>query len=236
VSGEDFFARWSRRKRTVRQAEEPERTSPEPAGTGPDAAEPTAGAQEPAGPPDPALSPEEIARHPSVDALTPEADISAFLRKGVPETLRNAALRRMWVLDPAIRDHVGDARDYAWDWNTPGGVPGHGPLAPTDEAYATLERMFTAPERDGPGIGAEEPARNVEDGPQMTMADEQDPVSTPAGLGVAPRQPSRQPEGDPGASGECRSLDGEDTSTGEPEPRRDTLTQGRRRHGSATPD
>ena len=34
----------------------------------------------------------------------------------------------MWALDPKIRDYVGEARDYAYDWNTPGGVPGSGPV------------------------------------------------------------------------------------------------------------
>src|SRR6185295_10970769 len=51
-------------------------------------------------------------------------DITAFLRKGVPEHLRNAALRQSWALDPAIRNYVNPALDYAYDWNTPGGVPG----------------------------------------------------------------------------------------------------------------
>src|SRR5258707_8299326 len=50
--------------------------------------------------------------------------MTAFLRKGVPESLRNAALRKPWALDPAIRNYVNPALDYAFDWNTPGGVPG----------------------------------------------------------------------------------------------------------------
>ena len=51
-------------------------------------------------------------------------DITGFLRKGVPEHLRNAALRKSWALDPAIRNYVNPALEYAYDWNTPGGVPG----------------------------------------------------------------------------------------------------------------
>ncbi len=49
-------------------------------------------------------------------------------RKGVPEHLRNAALRKSWALDPAIRNYVNPALEYAYDWNTPGGVPGSGEL------------------------------------------------------------------------------------------------------------
>jgi len=44
--------------------------------------------------------------------------------RNVPEHLRNAALRKSWALDPAIRNYVNPALDYAYDWNTPGGVPG----------------------------------------------------------------------------------------------------------------
>jgi len=60
--------------------------------------------------------------------LTGSTDISVFLRKGVPEHLRNAALRKSWALDPAIRNYVNPALEYAYDWNAPGGVPGGGEL------------------------------------------------------------------------------------------------------------
>ncbi|TIU06806.1 MAG: DUF3306 domain-containing protein, partial [Mesorhizobium sp.] len=50
---------------------------------------------------------------PRVEDLTAESDLSAFLRKGVPKMLKRAALRRMWSLDPAIRDHIGPS-EYAW--------------------------------------------------------------------------------------------------------------------------
>ena len=62
---------------------------------------------------------------PRVEDLTPESDLSAFLRKGVPEALKQAALRRMWSLDPAIRDYVGPA-EYAWNFNDPGAMAGFG--------------------------------------------------------------------------------------------------------------
>src|SRR5260221_866345 len=61
---------------------------------------------------------------PKLEDLTGATDITGFLRKGVPEHLRNAALRKSWALDPAIRNYVNPALEYAYDWNTPGGVPG----------------------------------------------------------------------------------------------------------------
>ncbi|MFX8512285.1 DUF3306 domain-containing protein, partial [Acinetobacter baumannii] len=56
---------------------------------------------------------------PPVESLTPESDLAPFLRPEVPAALRQAALRRLWSLDPTIRDFVGPA-DYAWDYNAAG--------------------------------------------------------------------------------------------------------------------
>ncbi|MFL5218102.1 MAG: DUF3306 domain-containing protein, partial [Microvirga sp.] len=113
----------------------------------PDAAEAPAGAPLPEGDPasvlpEPELTPEELAALPKVEEITAASDISGFLRRGVPDALRNAALRRMWTLDPAIRDFVGEARDYAYDWNTPGGVPGAGALDPGDDVAAMVRSVF----------------------------------------------------------------------------------------------
>jgi hypothetical protein len=127
---DSFLTRWSRRKLEGRTPATP---SPDDAGSTP-VAEPQIA--------DDAITPEEIAALPAVSDITLETDITAFLRKGVPSALRNAALQRLWVLDPEIRDFVGDARDYAWDWNTPGGVPVSGPLEPGTDIPAMLRRIF----------------------------------------------------------------------------------------------
>src|SRR3954465_2968853 len=131
----DFLARWSRRKLEMRQAEPGAQPIPAPT-SGPDLQEPEPEPEE-AG-----LTPEEIADLPKIEELTPETDIRMFLRKGVPELLRRAALRRMWSLDPAIRDYVSEAREYAYDWNVPGGVPGNGPLLPSDNVEEMLGQIF----------------------------------------------------------------------------------------------
>ena len=72
--------------------------------------------------PIPNLPEVDLASLPPIEALTAQSDFSVFLRPGVPSVLRNAALRRMWSLDPAIRDYIGPA-DYQWDFNAPGGLP-----------------------------------------------------------------------------------------------------------------
>jgi hypothetical protein len=157
MSSESFLSRWSRRKQEVREAEQSEGVPLAP----PDPVErehapkTAASADPPAGEAaaDPELTPEEIARLPSIDELTADMDLSLFLRKGVPETLRNAALRRMWSLDPKIRDYVSEAREYAYDWNTPGGVPGFGgALPPAEEIRKLAERIVggQSPSEAGP--------------------------------------------------------------------------------------
>ena len=150
-----FLSRWSRRKRD--EARRPAEVPEVPA---------TDVAVEPAE--EGGLTPEELAALPSLDTLTAATDLAPFLRAGVPRVLRNAALRRMWSVDPAIRDFVSEAREYAYDWNTPGGVPGTGGLIPAEEVRAMVERVFgdqpAAAEPDDPGASSSS-SRGRREGP-----------------------------------------------------------------------
>jgi Protein of unknown function (DUF3306) len=108
--GKSFLSRWSQRKQ---EAKQPERDEPVEADL---PSTPVAESE---------AEPEfDLSSLPKLEDLTETTDITVFLRKGVPESLRNAALRKSWALDPAIRNYVNPALDYAYDWNTPGGVPG----------------------------------------------------------------------------------------------------------------
>ncbi len=130
---EGFLARWSRRKREAREGGEP---------PGPVPTEPMPARSEPAAAPEPE-EPIDLSTLPKLEELTPASDITAFLRKGVPLALRNAALRRMWSLDPAIRDYIGPV-DYGWDWNTPGGVPDYvAEIGETPEIRELVARMLS---------------------------------------------------------------------------------------------
>lgn len=189
-----FLSRWARRKREARAAERDVPAAPE-AGLGeafdaeaeaPLTATPVADPEglPAAEPDDPLAEPlaeplaDPLPELPPLDALTPESDLAPFLRAGVPAALRNAALRRMWSLDPAIRDFVSEAREYAYDWNSPGGVPGLGPLLPSDDVKAMLRRIVgglpeEAPADDGaPGAAeaAEAAATAAPDLPDSAMA------------------------------------------------------------------
>ena len=127
-----FLARWSQRKQ---EAKQPEPKQDAPAAAASDV------------PPEPVAEVEaepefDLSSLPKLEELTETTDITAFLSKGVPEHLRNAALRKSWALDPAIRNYVNPALEYAYDWNTPGGVPGTGELgAGVDVARMVLQIM-----------------------------------------------------------------------------------------------
>ena len=130
-----FLARWSRLKR------ETERPEPKPAQI--DSEKP---AQAETGPAkdDAPFDPSKLEIPlPSLDDLKPGDSLVAFMQRGVPDVIRNAALRKMWALDPMVRDFRSEALDYAYDWNTPGGIPGiTGPLAPTDNVEGMVEALF----------------------------------------------------------------------------------------------
>jgi hypothetical protein len=102
---EPFLSRWSRQKQ--QQAKQPEAKVQPPVAAKPDEPEPEL----------------DLSKLTKVEDLTAESDITQFLQKGVPEALQKLALRRMWSLDPAIRDFV-EVAENQWDFNVPGGIHG----------------------------------------------------------------------------------------------------------------
>jgi len=129
MSEEDFVSRWSRRKREAQVEAEPQAP-----------ARPADNAVEP--PVDACDEPEiDLSSLPSIDSITAATDITAFLRKGIPQELTRAALRSAWSSDPTIRDFVGLAEN-AWDFNDPNAMPGFGPLDCSEaELSDLLERV-----------------------------------------------------------------------------------------------
>ena len=164
--------RWSRRKRAAA----------EPAAAPlPDADVQTPQADAPVPQQADAAALPEMPPLPSLEEITASTDISMFMHPAVPEPLRAAALRRMWAIDPAIRDFVSEAVDYAYDWNTPGGVPGNGPLGPADDVARMIADLFDRPD---PEV-AEEPSPDgtpQSDPPAApdSVIDVAEPVQTPA--------------------------------------------------------
>ncbi len=206
---EPFFARWSKRKRAAEDAPEPAAETPPEPEIAPEA--------------DDSISPEELAALPAVDDFTPQTDIRPFLRKGVPKSLRHAALRRMWLLTPAIRDHNDPAVDYAWDWNTPGGVPGDG-AAPSVERAAEMLRDLVTPRRNAePQTDLE----NHEKPPPETPTPA--PVSAPQHCPPSEGKPPREPVSGAEDTVPLRKDNLEEKQSGNDAP------PPRKRHGSALP-
>jgi hypothetical protein len=81
---------------------------------------------------------------PSIDSITADTDIVAFLKSDVPTELTRAALRRAWTSDPAIRDFIGIAENQ-WDFNDPSGIPGFGRLDTTEGGVAFLAQVSITP-------------------------------------------------------------------------------------------
>lgn len=113
-----FLRRWSQRKRAA------EKPNPDNAGLSPNnkGVDSNASARGDVDPP--AFDPANL---PSLETITATSDIRPFLGPGVPEELTRAALRRVWVADPAIRNFIGIA-ETQWDFTKPESIPGFGSL------------------------------------------------------------------------------------------------------------
>ena len=186
---ENFLTRWSRRKREAEeerpaeQAVEPKSVaapeSPAPADAEDDKPMPARAAESEA----PAV---DLSTLPSIEEITAETDIRAFLQPGIPLQLTRAALRRVWTADPAIRDFVGLAEN-AWDFTAPDGVPGFGPLTPNDIARQAAQVAWHAPSAESPPVrpAVTEPLQNRDvsaprDAPRLPAAAEETPASDAA--------------------------------------------------------
>jgi hypothetical protein len=154
-----FLGRWSARKRAVREAEAEVKVE---AALAPETAAPIAAEPEP----EPEIDPADL---PPLDSIRSGMDVQAFLQRGVPKALRQAALRRLWSVDPKIRA-FREVADYDWDFN----APGYGALLPGDDPKAVAEKLFQAMRRQVAervqGPGSSPPARASADGAEAADA------------------------------------------------------------------
>lgn len=133
MSDEHFLARWSRRKQEAKadHAEPAPEKAVEAHGS-----PPSDGAAA-----EPVPSETELSNLPPTESIDAATDITGFLRKGIPQELSRAALRRAWSADPAIRDFVGLAEN-AWNFNDPNAMAGFGPLGYSAEQVDALVRRI----------------------------------------------------------------------------------------------
>jgi hypothetical protein len=190
----------------------------------------------PSGRPDEELI--DLATLPKLEDLTPASDFSVFLRKGVPEELKRLALRKLWTLDPAIRDFV-EVAENQYNWNDPHGVPGFGPLDESTDIEKLLAQATgqtppspePAPE-PAPARVAEQPSRTdaarPSDEPESRADPDRSEQSSDDTIQAAAKLDAPVP------------ADDENLQDRDQEPREQTgqtpvLDPPRRRHGGALP-
>lgn len=214
MSEEDFLSRWSRRKRDAK-AETPSS----------EAAPPVEARDAHVPPGDEQGGPEvDLSSLPPIDSITAATDITAFLRKGIPQELTRAALRRAWTSDPIIRDFVGLAEN-AWDFNDPTAMPGFGPLDCSEaELSALLDRVVGGVRRVADSLTSGDAL--TEEAAQKTASDREIDQQTHS---TGARSGSDLPD-QPVSGALSRSLAASQQENADlPEPLR------RRKHGGALP-
>ena len=174
-----------------------------------------------------AEEPFDPASLPSIEAITADTDIRAFLQSRVPAGLTRAALQRAWAADPAIRDFIGIAENQ-WDFNDPNAIPGFGPLQ-SDNGSTLLARAIGT-SNDGPKTILEiSPA--VGQTPSAATDDE----PAPADRSVR-ETPDELPSADTGISGSSKADNNADVVTERVRSvERSEPSQNRRHHGGALP-
>lgn len=212
---ETFLARWARRKR---EAAPTARSEPEGAGTedrlgeASDADGPSASPEEAA---QPAPAPIDPASLPTIEGISAETDIRAFLQPGVPPDLSRAALRRAWAADPAIRDFVGLAEN-AQDFNAPDAIVGFGPLQASEQVMRMVDAV----------VGERPPTAD-----NAAAACSGDPVADAAPHNALSKTQEHRPPGESEGAPVRQTKE----RAAAPQTDRDQQSNTRRRHGGALP-
>jgi hypothetical protein len=220
---ENFVSRWARLKRS---ADLQRRTEPRGDALPRPTVEVSAGGAEAAiGQPgiDAAFDPASL---PSIETISVNTDIRGFLQSRVPAELMQAALRRVWASDPAIRDFIGIAENQ-WDFNDPTAMLGFGPMLETDNMPALLARALGGGDKLA-GMIPEIPALKENALPAVA---EREPVNPDLSL-------QQSSERQPVADEICNLPDDNNESTAIPNDRvveEDDSSRSYRSHGSALP-
>jgi hypothetical protein len=182
---DNFLSRWSRRKQEAgERSEKKEEAADKPPAEPVTENEPVRAASAPASTPIPKFDVESL---PSIESISAETDITAFMRAGVPEALKRAALRRVWSSDPAIRDFVGLNENF-WDAAGPDGILGFGDLDPNLDVQRMISELFgetprqETPTESGTDRMAESPALPVQiraEGTEVPQASPTPPEDVP---------------------------------------------------------
>jgi len=159
--GDGFLRRWSRLKSDARPAD----------------AEPVEqNAVAPSEPETTEADEAALAELPDIDTLDKDSDYTVFLRDGVPEALRQRALRKLWLSDPVLANLDG-LNDYDDDF-----------AAIVQEGAAYMQRLVDAGERLTRPGAEDEPAEEAaaemngdaatenDSGPESAPSDDERPA------------------------------------------------------------
>jgi hypothetical protein len=167
-SDEGFLNRWARRKQRAVRPAEPKRASETPAPAEPAPEEPVPGE------PSAAERAEAEARRrdlvdglPEPEQLGPDDDYTQFLQEGVPDDLRQRALRRLWTSNPVFANLDG-LNDYDLDYTDAATV-----VENLKTAFQAGRGMVTKEEREAEAAAAERAARGAPDAQTEAPAVEQ---------------------------------------------------------------
>jgi hypothetical protein len=188
---DNFLSRWSRRKQEAgERSEKKEEAADKPPAEPVAENEPVRAASAPASTPIPKFDVESL---PPIESISAETDITMFMRTGVPETLKHAALRRAWSADPAIRDFMGPTENY-WDAAGPDGIPGFGDLDPNLDVRRMVSELFgETPRQETPTESETDRA----DSPALPIQNRAEATEVPQG---SPTPPEDIPQRDENAA------------------------------------
>ena len=198
----NFLSRWARRKAEVQESEAAQAT----------AAQETAERDQPEelDDRDRPVTEEEIAALPDPDSLEHGADFKPFLRPGIPQALRQRALRRIWRVNPAI-GFLDGMNEYDLDYTDAATVVdnlktayqvGRGFVIPEgEEAPAEAGEAATTPqsgeELEERGVSAVDSDKSSDEGLQSTVTlsedtppkEDEDPAASSNDMAVLRDEP-----------------------------------------------
>lgn len=196
---DNFLSRWSRRKQEAgERSEKKEEAADKPPAEPVVENEPARAASAPASTPIPKF---DVKSLPSIESINAESDITAFMRTGVPEALKRAALRRVWSSDPAIRDFVGLNENF-WDAAGPDGIHGFGDLDPNLDVQRMISELFgETPRRETP---TESDTDRMADSPALPVQNRAETTEVPQ---ASPTPPEDVPQPDVNAAAQTEPLE-----------------------------
>ena len=170
----EFLRRWSRRKQAARKpAKDAAPAKPDAPQIEPD--ESPAVSRDPNEPSESPAAVDEAPDLPDIDSLTAESDFTPFMKPGVPEALKNRALRKLWRINPVF-GRLDGLNDYDGDFTDAASV-----VKDLKTLYKVGRGFLPDPNEDAATAGPDETP--IEDSRQATRETRRDGSAEPDSVG-----------------------------------------------------